>query len=108
MMIRMPVTANSDPQTRSAITLSLPHLALMGVFGNMEMQRGGAGLARSMSKNGCSPDNSACEGFFGGIKNEMFYNCSWEGVSIAQFVDELDGYLRWYCESPRLCEVGAI
>ena len=24
-----------------------------------------AGLTRSMSKKGCSPDNSACEGFFG-------------------------------------------
>jgi len=24
-----------------------------------------AGLVRSMSKKGCSPDNSACEGFFG-------------------------------------------
>ena len=27
-----------------------------------------------MSKKGCSPDNSACEGFFGRIKNEMFYS----------------------------------
>lgn len=32
-----------------------------------------AGLVRSMSKKGCSPDNSACEGFFGRLKNEMFY-----------------------------------
>ena len=29
-----------------------------------------AGLTRSMSRKGCSPDNSACEGFFGRIKNE--------------------------------------
>lgn len=29
-------------------------------------------LTRSMSKKGCSPDNSACEGFFGRRKNEMF------------------------------------
>jgi putative transposase len=35
-----------------------------------------AGLTRSMSKKGCSPDNSACEGFFGRLKNEMFYNRS--------------------------------
>ena len=27
-----------------------------------------AGLLRSMSKKGCSPDNSACEGFFGSCK----------------------------------------
>lgn len=32
-----------------------------------------AGLTRSMSRKGCSPDNSACEGFFGRLKNEMFY-----------------------------------
>ena len=31
------------------------------------------GFIRSMSKKGCSPDNSACEGVFGRIKNEMFY-----------------------------------
>ena len=30
------------------------------------------GYKRSMSKNGCSPDNSMCEGFFGTIKNEFF------------------------------------
>lgn len=27
---------------------------------------------RSMSKKGCSSDNSMCEGFFGTIKNEFF------------------------------------
>jgi len=31
-----------------------------------------AGLMRSMSKKGCSPDNSAFEGLFGRLKNEMF------------------------------------
>lgn len=31
-------------------------------------------LTRIMPKNGCSPDNSACEGRFGRFKNEMFYN----------------------------------
>ena len=35
-----------------------------------------AWLTRSMSKKGCSPDNSACEGFFGRLKNEMFYDRS--------------------------------
>lgn len=57
-----------------------------------------AGLTRSMSKKGCSPDNSACEGFFGRLKNEMFYYRSWKDVSIDQFIDELDRYLRWYNE----------
>ncbi|MFT9078283.1 MAG: IS3 family transposase [Ethanoligenens sp.] len=55
-----------------------------------------AGLTRSMSKKGCSPDNSACEGFFGRLKNEMFYNRSWQDVSIEQFVDVLNRYIQ--CE----------
>ena len=55
-----------------------------------------AGLVRSMSRKGCSPDNSACEGFFGRIKNEMFYNRSWQDVSIDEFIQYLDNYLEWY------------
>ncbi len=43
-----------------------------------------AKLPRSMSKKGCSPDNSACEGLFGRLKNEMFYNRDWSGVSISR------------------------
>jgi len=39
-----------------------------------------------------------CEGFFGRLENEMFYGRSWTGVPIAQFIDELDSYLRWYNE----------
>jgi transposase InsO family protein/FtsZ-binding cell division protein ZapB len=58
-----------------------------------------AGLIRSMSKKGCSPDNSACEGFFGRLKNEMFYGRSWIGVSIEEFIQILDSYIRWYAES---------
>jgi len=55
-----------------------------------------AGLIRSMSKKGCSPDNAACEGFFGRIKNEMFYGKSWMGVSPQRFIQILDQYLHWY------------
>lgn len=57
-----------------------------------------AGLTRSMSKKGCSPDNSACEGLFGRLKNEMFYNQDWVGVSIEAFIDVLNAYLVWYNE----------
>lgn len=57
-----------------------------------------AGLVRSMSKKGCSPDNSACEGFFGRLKNEMFYSRSWFGVSIEEFCALLDDYIYWYNE----------
>ena len=37
-----------------------------------------SGLTRSMSKKGCSPDNAACEGVFGKLKNERFYNTDWQ------------------------------
>jgi transposase InsO family protein/transposase-like protein len=55
-----------------------------------------ASLINSMSAKGCSPDNAACEGLFGRIKNEMFYYRSWKGVSIEEFVNILDSYLHWY------------
>ncbi|MBS4930489.1 MAG: hypothetical protein KH020_04030 [Clostridiales bacterium] len=55
-----------------------------------------AELERSMSKKGCSPDNSACEGLFGSIKNEMFYNLDFTGVSIQKFIDTLNDYPIWY------------
>ena len=51
-----------------------------------------------MSKKGCSPDNSACEGFFGRLKNEMFYTRSWFGVLINEFCALLDDYIYWYYE----------
>lgn len=53
-------------------------------------------LTRSMSKKGCSPDNAACEGFWGRLKNEMFYPGCWTKTSIEEFKDEVDGYIRWY------------
>jgi transposase InsO family protein/transposase-like protein len=67
-----------------------------------------AGLTRSMSKKGCSPDNAACEGFFGSVKNEMFYFRSWQGVSMEQFIDELDGYLRWFRDKRIKMTLGAM
>ncbi len=57
-----------------------------------------AGLTRSMSKKGCSPDNAACEGLFGRLKNEMFYNQDWRGISISAFIGILNDYLVWYNE----------
>lgn len=56
------------------------------------------GYTRSMSQKGCSPDNAACEGLFGRIKNEFFYNQDWQDVTIEEFSHELDLYLRWYNE----------
>lgn len=57
-----------------------------------------AGLTRSMSKKGCSPDNSACEGLFGRIMNEIFYCREWANVSIKEFKTILNNYLIWYNE----------
>lgn len=51
---------------------------------------------RSMSRKGCSPGNSAMEGFFGRLKNEFFYGRDWDGVSISEFTSMLDGYMRYY------------
>ena len=67
-----------------------------------------AGLTRSMSKKSCPSDNAACEGFFGRLKNEMFYFNSWQGVSINQFINELDGYLRWYNEKRIKMSLGGL
>lgn len=55
--------------------------------------------AQSMSRKGCSPDNAACEGVFGRLKNEMFYNTDWSGISISKFIDILNDYLIWYNET---------
>ena len=57
-----------------------------------------ASLQRSMSKKGCSADNSACEGFFGRMKNEMFYGRSWDGVSIDELINQINDYMHWYAE----------
>ena len=54
------------------------------------------GLTRSMSQKGCSPDNSACEGFLGCLINEIFYGRSWYGVSLDDFIQELNAYIHWY------------
>ena len=51
-------------------------------------------LKRSMSAKGCSPDNSACEGFFGRLKNEFFYGRDWRDFSIEDFIADLDDYLH--------------
>jgi transposase InsO family protein/transposase-like protein len=57
-----------------------------------------ANLIRSMSRKGCSPDNAACEGFFGRLKTELFYPRDWKTTPIEQFVEAVDSYIRWYNE----------
>jgi transposase InsO family protein/transposase-like protein len=57
-----------------------------------------AKLIRSMSRKGCSPDNAACEGFFGRLKTELFYPRNWQATTIEQFIQAVDAYIRWYNE----------
>ena len=67
-----------------------------------------AGLKQSMSRKGCPEDNAACRGIFGLVKNEMFYNRPWNGVSIEEFIDILDKYLVWYNEKRIKLSLGAM
>ena len=57
-----------------------------------------AHLIRSMSRKGSSPDNAACEGFFGRLKNEFFYYRDWKGTTTEEFIDRLNEYLEYYCD----------
>jgi putative transposase len=68
------------------------HYRWPGWIDRMEKRR----LKRSMSKKGCSPDNAACEGFFGRLKNEMFYHQDWTETTIEGFIHDLNTYLHWY------------
>ena len=68
----------------------------------------GANLIRSMSRKGCSPDNAACEGFFGRLKTELFYPRNWQTTSIEQFTRTLDSYIRWYNEKRIKMSLGAM
>jgi len=53
-------------------------------------------ITRSMSRKGCSADNSACEAFFGRLKQEFFYGRDWKNVSLDNFMYMLDEYITWY------------
>jgi putative transposase len=57
-----------------------------------------AKLTRSMSKKGCSPDNGACEGFFGRLKTELIYPRHWRDVALDECMRQIDTYIRWYNE----------
>ena len=67
-----------------------------------------AKLIRSMSRKGCSPDNAACEGFFGRLKTELFYPRNWQDVSVDQFIQTVDAYIRWYNEKRIKISLGSL
>ena len=55
-------------------------------------------LIRSMSHKACSPENAACEGFFGRLKTELFYPKNWQATTIEQFIQQDDSCIHWYNE----------
>lgn len=61
-----------------------------------------------MSRKGCSPDNAACESFFGRLKTELSYPRNWQSTSIEQFKQVLDSYIRWYNEKRIKISSGAL
>ena len=67
-----------------------------------------AKLTRSMSRKGCSPDNAACEGFFGRLKTELFYPRSWQDTTTDQFMQTVDSYIRWYNEKRIKISLGSL
>ncbi len=69
---------------------------------------GDAKLIRSMSRKGCSPDNAACEGFFGRLKTELFYPRDWKNTTIEQFIQVVDSYIRWYNEKRIKISLGSL
>lgn len=67
-----------------------------------------AKLIRSMSRKGYSPDNAACEGFFGRLKTELFYPRNWQSTTIEQFIQAVDSYIRWYNEQRIKISLGSL
>jgi putative transposase len=67
-----------------------------------------ANLTRSMSRKGCSPDNAACEGFFGRLKNEMFYPRDWKSTTIEVFIRAVHEYILWYNEKRIKISLGSL
>ena len=65
-------------------------------------------LNSSMSKKACSADNSACEGFFGRMKMEMFYGRSWFGVTLDELIDRINDYMKWYREKRLKLSLGGL
>jgi len=50
-------------------------------------------------RKGYSPDNAACEAFFGRPKTELFYPRNWQSASIEQLGHAADAHIRWHSEN---------
>lgn len=51
-------------------------------------------MARSMSRKGCSPDDSVMEGLFGTMKTETFHGRDWAGVTPDELGKRTDAYME--------------
>ena len=51
-------------------------------------------MAQSMSRRGCSPDDSRTGGFFGTMRNETFHGRDWAGVTLDELVKRIDAYME--------------
>ncbi|GAA4011977.1 hypothetical protein GCM10022212_01790 [Actimicrobium antarcticum] len=67
-----------------------------------------ATLIHSMSRKGCSPDNAACEGFFGRLKTELFYPRKWTAITVEQFIQIVNSYIHWYNEKRIKISIGSL
>ena len=56
----------------------------------------GHGLARSMPRKACSPDNAADEEFSGPLKVEMHHGAGWERRAAAELEAELAEHMDRY------------
>lgn len=54
------------------------------------------------------PDNSACEGFFGRLKNEMYYNRIWINTPSLDLMQQLDSYIQWFNQHRIKLSLGGI
>lgn len=61
-----------------------------------------------MHRVACPPDNAACEGFFGRVKNEMYYGRHWVSTTQEEFICFLDGYIRGYNEKRIKVSLGSM
>lgn len=67
-----------------------------------------AKFSRLMFRKACSPDNAASEGFFGRLRNELFYPQDRKNATIEQFIEALDSYVRWYNEKRIKIALGSV
>lgn len=48
------------------------------------------------AEEGMHPDNSACERFFGRMKNESYYTEKWSRLGCDELIAAIGGYIEWY------------